>query len=298
MNLAEKVTSWAQQDSSIRAAVLIGSRVRAKEDLLFRADGDSDWDFQLICDRTEMFETVHWTKSLNVELHTYSVRRAAIGGVPKIAAIFANGEADFVIIPSRRLLLARWLVRFGFHQRSQRLREALQDLAVVVRPGWRFLKGAKSWEGFYQRVVADVGDPRLSDDDVRNLANSFVCDQSWTLKKIRRGENLAAQRMLHRSLVETNFRLLHELKLREGQRSFPEARRSEFFLSSNELCMITVSTTAEEIALRAAVEKSSSTCRALVRALVGENWIWPKTEQIFATDSSSRVDAALVNPRA
>jgi len=296
--LAEKVTSWAQKDSSIRAAVLIGSRVRANEDLLSRADGESDWDFQLICDRTEMFETSHWIKSLSVELHTYSVRRAAIGGVPKIAAIFATGEADFVIIPSRRLVLARWLVRLGFHQRSPRLREALQDLAVVVRPGWRFLKGAKNWEGFYQRVVADVGDPRLNDDDVRNLANSFVCDQSWTLKKIQRGENLAAQRMLHRSLVETNFRLLHELKLREGRRTFPEARRSEFLLPSNELCMITVSTTAEGAALRAAVEKSSSTCRTLVHALVGESWIWPKTVRVIAQDSSPRLDAAFVDPRA
>lgn len=277
MNLAEKVANWAQTDPSVQAAVLIGSRVRASGDLLAQADRESDWDFQLVCDRTETFAIRDWTKLLDVELHTYAVRRAAIGGVPKVAAIFDSGEADFVIIPSRRLVLARWLVRFGFHHHSVRFRTALQDLAVVVRPGWKFLKGAKNWERFYQRVVDEVADPRLNDEDIQNLADGFVCDHSWTLKKIQRGEHLAAQRMLHRSLAETNFKLLHELKLREGRRTFPEARRSEFVLSESELDMVTISTAAEAPALRDALERCSATCRTLVQALLGGTWRWPES---------------------
>jgi hypothetical protein len=35
-------------------------------------------------------------------------------------------------------------------------------LAVVIRPGWRFLKGGREWDAFYRRVVAEVDDPRFS----------------------------------------------------------------------------------------------------------------------------------------
>jgi hypothetical protein len=80
---------------------------------------------------------------------------------------------------------------------------------------------------------------------------------------------LAAQRMLHHSLAETNFRLLHELRLRRGEQSYPEARRGELILSDIELSMITVDATPNREALRSAVDKASSTCRSLVHALMG-----------------------------
>lgn len=276
MNLGDEVQAWAKTEASVKALVLIGSRVRAAGDSVWRADSQSDWDFQIISSRPELFSDSAWTRALGGTLHTYAVRRAAIGGVPKAAVLFAQGEADFVILPARPLVFARVAVRLGLHRRSAVFRNRLQDLAVVIRPGWRFLKGRDTWEPLYTTIVKDVADPRLDDAEVRNLANSFVCDAVWTLRKIDRGEYLAAQRMVHRSLAETNFRLLHELKLRRGQRSFPEGRRAELILSERELLAIHVSVTPEAASLREAVENASVRCRELAQEIVGETWRWPR----------------------
>lgn len=269
------MAEWAAGERAVKAVVLIGSRARAADDVVWRADAQSDWDFHIITPDLGLFGDAKWTAGLGVKLSRYVVRRAAIGGMPKVAALFDGAEADFVIIPEAPWRRARWLVRWGVHRRSKRLQRMLQDLAVVVRPGWRFLKGAKVWEPLYRRATAEIRDPRLSDDEVLSLADGFACDAVWTLRKIDRGELLAAQRMLHRSLAETNFRLLHELRLRRGGRSFPEARRAELVLGADELTAITTSARAEAAELRAAVEKGSASCRELVRALVGDSWRWP-----------------------
>lgn len=276
MNFSDRIAAWAQHEASVKALWLIGSQVRRADDRVWQADAQSDWDFQIVASDPEMFATPGWTKVLGVPLRTYAVRRAAIGGLPKVAALFAGADADFVVLPAGRLRLARWAVAFGFHRRSLTLRRMLQDLAVVIRPGWRMLKGAEIWQPFCERVVAEVPDPRLGDQEVRNLAEGFVCDAVWTLHKIDRGEWLAAQRMLHRSLAETNLRLLHELRLRHGERSFPEGRRAERILPPAEMARIAVKASPDAESLRAAVEKSAATCRELVRALVGESWHWPE----------------------
>lgn len=275
MTFADQVTAWATNEPSVSAVVLIGSHVRARSDEVWRADAQSDWDFQIITTKPQIFEDSAWTKMLGHDLHAYAMRRAAIGGVPKAVALFAGAEADFVIVSARTWNLRRWAVRFYLHRRSTLLRRTLQDLAVVVRPGWRFLKGEKIWDPFYRRVVADIGDPRLDDVSVHSLAESFVCDAVWTLRKIDRGEWLAAQRMLHRSLAETNFRLLHELRLRRGERTFPEARRAERVLSNRELEAISICAQPDAASLLSCVEKASATCRTLTHALVGNTWKWP-----------------------
>jgi hypothetical protein len=277
MNLAERIAAWASNEPSVKAIVLIGSRAREPDDQVWQADVHSDWDFHIIASHPELFRKAAWTRNLGLELRTYSVRSAALGGVPKIAALFSETEADFVVLSSIRLQIARWLLRAGFHRCSATFRLKLQDLAVVVRPGWKFLKGSDEWEQFYRKVILKIGDPRLADEDVRSLADGFVCDTVWTLRKIERGELVAAQRMLHRGLAETNIRLLHELRLRRGERSFPEARRAEYVISSHELDSIALASIPEAVSLRAAVIKTSATCRELTSQLIGDRWHWPKS---------------------
>ena len=117
----------------------------------------------------------------------------------------------------------------------------MQDIAEVIRPGWRFLKGERRWGPLYRQAVAEVTDPHLSDEAVRQLAEGFVCDYVWTQRKMARGEFLTAQRMLHRELAEVNFQLLHELKTRQGERTFTKARRIERITRSpDELASVTV----------------------------------------------------------
>jgi hypothetical protein len=275
MNLAERVAAWSANQPSVEALVLIGSRVRHQNDVIWQPDAQSDWDFQVIASRKDIFRTSAWAKTLGLTLHTYCVRTAMIGGVPKVAALFDGEESDFVILPAGLMNFSRIAVQFGLHRRSYFLRRKLQDLAVIVRPGWRFLKGGQKWDHFYKQIVAGISDPRLDDVAVRNLADSFICDAVWTMRKIARGEFLAAQRMLHRSLAETNLRLLHEIKLRRRERTFPEARRAEKVLSHSELAAITVSTVPDALSLRDGVEKASATCRYFAHQLMGDQYRWP-----------------------
>lgn len=271
----DHLATWAAREPSVQALVLIGSRVRPADDRVWRADAHSDWDFQIITSQPQRFADAAWTSGLaGMEVRAYAARIARIGGLPKVNAIFAGAEADFVILPGGRLRLAKFLVALGAHRHSAWLRRGLQDLAVVIRPGWKFLKGAAAWEPFYQRVVAEVADPRLDAEAVRGLAEGFVCDSVWARRKLERGELLAVQRMLHRELAETNFRLLHELKLRRGERSFPEARRIEC-VGGGAVESVSVDATLDATALRAALEKSAATCRELVHSLVGNTWRWP-----------------------
>ncbi len=276
MSFGEKITRWANAEPTVSGLVLIGSRVREERDAVWRADAQSDWDFQVIAKRPELFADATWLRAAGVEPDVYAVRRAAIGGVPKVAILAPDVEADLVIVPQRSLRLAQWAIGLGLHHRSAKLRRSMQDLAVVIRPGWRFLKGAQTWGGLYRQVVSEVGDPRLSDVEARALADSFVCDLVWTRRKIERGELVAAQRMLHRSLAETNLRLLHELKLRRGERSFPEGRRIERVAEPDELQAIAVSARLSKVEVAAAVDRCAATMRKFMRELVGESWRSPE----------------------
>jgi len=274
-NLAEKLAVWAQAEPEVAALVLIGSRQREATDAIWRADAQSDWDFQIITGNPSRFAKADWLQALGEEVKAYAMRPPRFGGVPKVNAVLAGTEVDFVILPAGRLCLARWLMRLGLHRRPGRLLRGLQDLAVVIRPGWHFLKGGPAWEPFYHRVVAEVPDLRMDDAAAQNLAEALVCDYVCILRKIDRGELRAAQWMIHRDLADANFRLLHELRLRRGERSFPEARRIERIAPDHELTAVTVATGPDAGALRQAADHSARTCRELMQALVGTAWRWP-----------------------
>jgi hypothetical protein len=276
-NLAEIVSAWAAKTPSVSALTLFGSRVRPGSDASAAADEGSDWDFQIISSDPRMFAGRSWADSLaGARLRVYAPRMTRFGRVPKVNALFEGAEADFVIIPAQTLRLARFLVSLGLHRREGLLRRRLRDLAIVIRPGWRFLKGREKWEGFYRRVVDEVDDARLGDAEVLGLASVFVCDYAWTLRKIGRGELVAAQRMLHFELVETNLRLFHELRLRRGERSFPDGRRIEQTAGASEASTVTLSTLCEASGLRAGAARTAASFRELMHSLVGGSWSWPE----------------------
>jgi len=275
MSCGDKISGWALVEASIDAAILIGSRSRSIKDEIWRADEQSDWDFHLISSRPAIFKNAAWLQSQGLDVRSYVVRNTSIGNVPKALVVFSDAEADFVILSSLRLRLWRVALQLNLHRRSRSIYKSLQDLALVIRPGWKFLKGEKSWGKFYMRVVSEIADPRLDDSTICEIANGFIYDAVWILRKIQRGEWLAAQRMLHRSVADTNFKLLHELKLRKSERSFPDARRLERILTSAEYDLIRLSVAPEPESLSLALKKASDTCRQLVAELVGEKWHWP-----------------------
>lgn len=276
LDFGEAMTQWANRNRAISGLVLIGSRERPETDELWRADALSDWDFQVITSKPKQFEDSSWTKDLpGFDVRAYAVRPAIIGGVPKVNAVFSNAEADFVIIPAISARLLRLCITLGLHRSEGRVRRHVQDLAEVIRPGWKFLKGGKRWGTLYRHAVEAVPDPRMDDPEVRQLAEGFVCDYVWTLRKITRGELMTAQRMLHLSLAETNLRLFHELKQRLGERTFTKARRIELIANKDEILDLSVDAPLEPAALRAAVDQSALTCSKLIKALIGDAWRWP-----------------------
>jgi len=279
VDLGNIMTVWAAKTASVRGLVLIGSRERAITDTLELADPYSDWDFQIITSNPGMFREHSWTRDLpGLKVRAYAARTAQIGGVPKVNVVFEGAESDMVIIPATAARLLKAAVALGLHRREGRLRRRAQDLAEVVRPGWRFLKGGKVWDPLFRRITRDLPDPRLGDQDACRLAEGFVCDYIWCLRKLARGELRTTQRTLFQEVAEVNLKLLHELKRRRGEKTFTKARRIERTSYPAELESISVVATHEKEALSTALEKSAATCRELMRSLVGDSWQWPTTD--------------------
>jgi len=272
-SLGDLIQAWAAEDPSVALCVLIGSRVRGAADPA-GADAHSDWDFQIATTQSQRFETGAWLDALGVPPLAYALRPGRLGSALKASAVTARGELDLVVIPVGPLREAARQLAAGPGDLDPRIRPALIDLSAVLAGGYRILKGAGEFAGFYAQVGRELTPARLDDAAVRLLAESFVCDYVVTCRRIERGEWLAAQRWLHLQLAETNFRLLHELRLREGRASFPDARWLER-LAEARIDSVRVTAAPGRESLRRAVESSAETLRALVQQL-GAGWRWPE----------------------
>jgi len=275
-DFAETFVEWANRQPIVEGIVLIGSRQRPMNATIERADAQSDWDFHVITRDLGPFLHSEWAKTLpGYPLRAYAVRSAAIGSTPKVAAIFDGADVDLVLIPVSVLRKVRWRVRWRAHRKPGWTQRRMQDVAEVIRPGWRFLKDTDHWGRFYQKAVDEVTDPWLSDAQVMQLAEGIVCDCVWVRRKIARGELRTAQRTVYRELYEANLQLLHELRHRRGQKTYTKARRLELVATPAELAALTVTALPEAASLQAALAQASATCRELMKDLVGERWHWP-----------------------
>ena len=274
-NLGDAFVEWARRETAIRAVVLFGSRARA-QGALDAADPHSDWDFQIITRQPDRFANPMWARTAGLsEPIAYALRPRRVGSGVKVSAVFHEGELELVSTPAIQFALARLLWRFGLLARSRRAMTALGDLASLLRPGYRVVKGEAGWGRFFAHVATAIPPTRVDDETVVGIAARFVCDYLSALQKIDKGELLAAQRWLHHYLAEANFNLLHELKERRGEKSYHVARRIEQVIDDRWLRAVTVTALPERESLRAAVELSAQTCRELVAALVGDRWRWP-----------------------
>ncbi len=264
---------WALVEPTVVLFVQIGSRTRVAGSA-FAADSSSDWDFQIATTRPELFADRAWTMALGLAPLAYVVRSGRLGSAQKLTALFAEGELDLVLIPAAALRGISQLVHAGAAGSQPQAMGALIDLASVLQGGYRILKGEEEFGGLYRYVANRIPKPRLADDAVCGLAEGFVCDYVSTLRKVERGELLAAQRWLHHLLLETNYRLLHELRLRGDGASLPDARRLEF-LDEPRLAEFDIAIELNRGSLFAGAEKSATLCRGLMRELVGERWQWP-----------------------
>lgn len=274
--LYQSVAAWIAQESSIRSAVLFGSSAQTGDQGRV-ADVWSDFDLHLVTTEPAGLEKVDWKRALPGQGFGFQAVRPATGGVRKATVVCATGQIDLVIVPLGQMRLARLGLRFGLEKRNERLRVALNEINTCLRGGYRFLKGEAEWGGFYARVASQMPGVRLSDAEAVALADVAVVDQLWVRQKIDRGELSAAQHVLHRSLAETNFRLLRELRLRRGQPlpSFGPGRHVERLLSAEELAWVRVDARCESRDLRRAADLAAAGLRALMQQLTGRNWTPP-----------------------
>ncbi|MBM3852399.1 MAG: hypothetical protein FJ399_04500 [Verrucomicrobia bacterium] len=253
--------------------VLIGSRARPPTGL-GAADPSSDWDFQVATTEPQILEDKAWLADIGSSPLAYVHRPGRLGSASKVSAVLAAGELDLVILPVRPLEQIAQLVQAGRQPTEPEARRALSDLAAVLAGGYRILKGAKEFLGLYDWVKRELPPGRLEDDAVCRIAEGFVCDYVFTRRKVAQGELLAAQRWLHQHLAEANFRLLHELRLRRNEVSFPDARRLER-LQDQSYESVKVAAMPDAPGLLAAVEHAASAHRELVAALLHKKWNWP-----------------------
>jgi hypothetical protein len=260
------ITGWLNRTRSVNGAILFGSQVRESTDA---ACGDewSDIDIHIIGRNVYSLAATEWGRVFHNNQVCLQVVRPASGGVRKLTLLLERGEIDMVLIPSHVLALAGIAMRMHLHQKLSLIRNPLNDLATIIGGGYRFLKGQPKWGALYSKILNLPGF-RISDSDAVIRADTFLCDFVWVLKKIERRELVAAQRILHRNLLETNIVLLHELRLRRREPTFQQARRVEILLSPQELSVIRVNASLTLAGLRGGAWAALNGLRALMSQLV------------------------------
>lgn len=269
---------WCQRETAVCSAVLFGSQARERNHTS-AADSWSDIDLHIITSAATRIEKADWSHLLPDQHFCLQVARPATGGVRKLTVLFAEGEADLVLVPAAKFRLAALAMTLGLHRKFPRVRDPLNRLATIMSGGYRFLKGENRWGRFYSRIVAEMEGYRLDDDEVRRLAEVFLCDLLWVLQKLERGELIAAQRAIHASLIETNVQLLHEARLRRWQPTFQQARRLERIVSSAELATVRVSARHETDELRRAAWSAYDGLKILMGELLPH---WKVSEGMVA----------------
>lgn len=251
----------------VSAAVLFGSRARPEADS--PADAGSDVDLQLVVKTPRQWVDRRWAESVLPPdaVQAWSVRDA-FGGVKKVSVLLVDGELDMVFVPARRMRWARWGLALGLHRISPAGMRRAGDLKLLAGAGYSLLKGGSKWESFWRRVVAEVPEPRLSDAEIRNLAEGVKVDLVSIQRKLDRGELRAAQRWLHLGIAEVNFKLMHELRHRRGRRCFHDARRAEEVLDAASLAQVTVVTDLSVEGIREAAETAARVAARLSSELL------------------------------
>lgn len=272
-DLGRRLEEWARREGHVELLVAIGSRVRA-DGTEGAADHGSDWDYQLASSSPGILHDAAWLSALGVTVHAYATRTGRLGSSAKISAVTDRGELDLVILPVEALRVLTAAMNSPASSWPPQLLPALTDLATVLAGGFRVLKGEAAYGPILVRIRREVPVSRLDDAAVRAEAECFLCDYVSTWRKVERGEWIAAQRWLHHQLTESNLRLLHELRLRRGEVSFPDGRRLER-LAEPLAVEVAVSATPDAAGLRGALTRCAAAHRRLMTALLGDSWCQP-----------------------
>jgi hypothetical protein len=268
------LTGRLVSDRDVDSLVLFGSQVRNVQ-AVGAADRWSDVDLHVIVHSPKRFAAKDWSNIPGLN-YLFRVVRPASGGVYKLTVIFEQGEADLVLLSIRQMRLVRFGMMLGIHRTAGRLSTPLNAMSTIMSGGYRFLKGESDWAKLYRRIVDEMPGVRVTNVEAIDMANAFLCDLLWVVQKLERGETVAAQRMLHRSLIETNVSLLHELRTRRGAPTFQQARRVETLSEPEELESVQANARLNVSELNFAAQKALEGLCFLMKQL-GTGWSVPQS---------------------
>lgn len=274
--------NWLAREGTIEAVILYGSSARNPR--ISGVDGWSDFDLHIITYRPDIFDTTNWGELMPAHDFCVQLKRSATGGTSKTTLLFQSGQIDAIVLSRRSMRLAHFAFRAGLHRRIAFVRKALNEMSTSMRTGYRFLKGDKLWRRFYADVVREMPGVRFDDSAVCNLANGFLVTMLLTLKRLQRGECVAAQDMLHRTLGETNFRLMRELRLRRNLPlpSFGLGRRVEQLLSPSELACVAINARLDGDELRRAIWTAFEGLKVLMSEIAPDWRVPPNFYEVVA----------------
>lgn len=276
MTLLESLTEWALATGDVQVATVFGSQARALCGEGEPADAWSDVDFQIVTSEPRQYDTREWTNNIpGQQLHAYAVR-PVFGGAKKVTALFSGGEADFVIVAYQRLRFARFVVALRLHRCIPAIERALGDLALVMSFGHMVLKGGNGWKRFYATVIKEIPHKHLDDAHAVSIADGAYVDAVSIINRLNRGELVAAQRWLHRSVIEANLQILNELRVRQGLATFPDGRRVERLLPPQQLAAVRFEASLDVESIHAATIAAVGYTRRLIHALTGFQPTWPE----------------------
>jgi len=244
------IRNWAFRTNEVEALIQIGSRVQSGGEV----DDWSDWDYQVIVSDVPRFLELGWLEGI---ARVWSAHRDETErGVTKLSAVFADGwEADFVPLSSWQMKLVYWAMA---HPRlewcyPERLLAGIKNTRLVVRPGFKIIKGAKAWHKRLEALSTDWGEREIDQADYTNMVSGFWRHAVWVSKKVLRGEVRAALRWYHLEMVERRLALLFDEASLVGSSPRPEARKAERWLNDQRLRQTAIQTAPDQRTMAIAV---------------------------------------------
>lgn len=277
-SLINLVSEFILADRNVLSAVVFGSTVKGGRISEDASRCGSDIDLHIIVSDAKWAKKVKWNELVGARrIDSYWIHsfRPASGGVEKWTIVYEIGQLDLVVVPIGMARIARLGVALGLHRRVEKLSSAMNEMASCLHGGYCFLKGEETWARFYASVFSLPG-VRLSNREIEDMANRAVCDCIWILQKLSGGEIVAAQRVLHTRVVEANFLLWREMRLRRSLPllAFGPGRKVELHSDQLAVAAISVNSLATREGIREATWGALTGLQELV-GLIGLSWIIP-----------------------
>jgi aminoglycoside 6-adenylyltransferase len=176
--LIEKFVKWAEDEESIRAAIVIGSRARS--------DSDEWADLDVIVITTDpkrLLSTGDWVNNIGEPVITF-IEPTPTGDFEERRVLFKNGlDVDFAVIP---LEVARGMLHTEIPPEL-----AAVNLSNVFGRGMRTILDRDGIsDQLRERIVfIEASSPSLpTQNEFLEVVNNFWYQTVWTAKHLRRGE--------------------------------------------------------------------------------------------------------------